>query len=345
LRQIIDSDKMDTEAKMNLLKRNNPEIVVESEMREVLGKKSPNAYIGYAPTGKIHIGYFVPVLKMKDFIDAGFKFTFLVADLHAHLDDLKAPWELLDARSKYYEESIKALLKSLGVSANKIKVIRGSDYQKKEEYIEMMMRLASTTTMKRCKRAAAEVVRFGDEPKLGGFIYPIMQSIDPHFLKADVSFGGVDQRGTYMFAREVVPSIGLEKPVCLFTPLIPGLTGGKMSASVPASKVDILDSDSDIKSKMKKAFCPEKTAENNGVLAYAKYLIFQVQDSFQINRPAKFGGNMVYESYDQLENDFIKGNLHPMDLKSGVSEFLIEKLKPVRAHFKGKKWVEKAYPK
>ena len=35
------------------------------------------------------------------------KVTILLADLHAYLDNLKAPWELLAHRVKYYEELIK----------------------------------------------------------------------------------------------------------------------------------------------------------------------------------------------------------------------------------------------
>ena len=33
--------------------------------------------------------------------------TILFADLHAYLDNLKAPWELLEYRVKYYQEIIK----------------------------------------------------------------------------------------------------------------------------------------------------------------------------------------------------------------------------------------------
>ena len=31
----------------------------------------------------------------------------LFADLHAYLDNMKSPWELIDHRVKYYEEAIK----------------------------------------------------------------------------------------------------------------------------------------------------------------------------------------------------------------------------------------------
>ena len=53
----------------------------------------------------------------------------LFADLHAYLDNMKAPWELLKLRTDYYEAIIKAMLKSIGVPLTKLKFVRGTDYQ------------------------------------------------------------------------------------------------------------------------------------------------------------------------------------------------------------------------
>jgi len=55
--------------------------------------------------------------------------TILFADLHAYLDNMKAPWELLELRTRYYEHVIKAMLESIGVPLEKLKFIRGTDYQ------------------------------------------------------------------------------------------------------------------------------------------------------------------------------------------------------------------------
>ena len=74
-----------------------------------------------------------------------------------------------------------------------------------------------------------------------------MQVEDVAALEIDVALGGIDQRGTYMLARDVLPEIGQRKPTCIFTPLMPGLKGGKMSASKPESKIDILDDFDEIK--------------------------------------------------------------------------------------------------
>lgn len=86
-------------------------------------------YWGTATTGKPHIAYFVPMSKLSDFLRAGCEVTILFADLHAYLDNMKAPWELLSKRTDYYEKVIKAALLSIGVSIDKLRFVRGSEYQ------------------------------------------------------------------------------------------------------------------------------------------------------------------------------------------------------------------------
>lgn len=60
--------------------------------------------------------------------------TILFADLHAYLDNMKAPWELLKLRTKYYENVIKAMLTSIGVPIEKLKFVIGTDFQLSREY-------------------------------------------------------------------------------------------------------------------------------------------------------------------------------------------------------------------
>ncbi len=49
--------------------------------------------------------------------------------MHAFLDNMKAPWELLELRVKYYEQVIKAMLESIGVPLDKLKFVKGTDFQ------------------------------------------------------------------------------------------------------------------------------------------------------------------------------------------------------------------------
>ena len=106
---------IDKERSYFLIERNTQEIVDKDEINEILEKDLPTAYWGTAPTGKIHIGYLIPMSKIADFLEAGFEFTILLANLHALLDDLKTPYDLLEARTEYYKEIIIGLLEGLNV--------------------------------------------------------------------------------------------------------------------------------------------------------------------------------------------------------------------------------------
>jgi len=341
---------MDSEERSDLVRRNVEEVVTEEELNDLFQeKKKPKAYIGDAPTGKMHTGHFITHRKIADFLRADFEFTVLLADIHAHLDDLKSPFDLLEARSEYYKECIKGMMDATGVDWKDLNFVQGSDFELEEENMLNVLRMAADTTLNRTQRAAAEVVRYGDNPKLGGFIYPLLQTQDVCSLEVDVAYGGIDQRGIYMLSREVLPDFGYKKPICVFSPLLTGLTGGKMSASEEGSKIDLLDDEETIKDKVMNAYCPQGGKEDNGILEHLEMLIFPVlrsnDEKFIIERPDKWGGNLVYEDYEELEDDYLSGDLHPQDMKKATARELTKILEPLRKRFEGKEGlIERAYP-
>src|SRR3989344_7998896 len=184
---------MDINKRFELIKRNTQEIVSEEELKNLLKtKKIPSVYLGTAITGRPHIGYFVWVLKLGDFLKAGFKVKVLLADLHGALDG--TPWEILDKRYEYYKKVIPLMFDSIGVSTKNLEFVKGSKFQLKPKYMYDLLKMASYNSINDTKRAASEVVKFGDNPKLSGLIYPIMQALDEQYLKVDVQYGGIDQR-------------------------------------------------------------------------------------------------------------------------------------------------------
>ena len=340
---------MDTAERLDLVTRYTQEVVTDDELEELLEEDSPSAYVGYAPTGEMHIGHFTTMRKLADFLRADIDVTVLIADLHAHLDDEKSPFDLLDARSAYYEEAIEGMIDAAGADPDDIEFVRGTDFQLDEEYTLEMYRMAAETTLSRTQRAASEVVRESDSPNLGGLIYPLMQNLDVKHLEADIAYGGIDQRGIYMLGREMLPDHGWHQPVCLFAPLLAGLSGGKMSASEASSKVNLTDSSDEVAEKINDAYCPMGEAEDNGVLEYMEYLVFPVLDErgedFVVERPEEYGGDLVYESYDALEADFVSEDLHPADLKGSAGEYISEVIDPIRERLLDKQdLLADAYP-
>jgi len=332
-----------------LITRNLQEVLGDERLKAILQERDLRLYWGTATTGRPHIAYFVPMAKIADFLHAGCEVTILFADLHAFLDNMKAPWELLGHRTNYYEHIIKSMLKSIGVPLEKLKFVRGTEYQLSREYTLDVYRLSSVVTEHDAKKAGAEVVKQVASPLLSGLLYPGLQALDEEYLKVDAQFGGVDQRKIFTFAEENLPSLGYAKRIHLMNFMVPGLTGDKMSSSVEDSKIDLLDTPDLVKKKLKKAFCEPRNIENNGILAFCKSVIFPLLKGkeFVISRPEKYGGPMIFSDYNQLEQGFAKEEVHPGDLKNGVEEHINKLLEPIRQDFASEVMQElivKAYP-
>jgi len=76
---------MELESKIELISRGTLEIVTREELEEKIKKETKTAYIGFEPSGKIHLGHAITIRKMIDLQEAGFKIKILLADLHAYL--------------------------------------------------------------------------------------------------------------------------------------------------------------------------------------------------------------------------------------------------------------------
>ena len=313
---------MDNEKRFELIKRNTEEILTEQELRDLLKKKkNPSVYLGTAITGRPHIGYYTWVLKLNDFLKAGFKVKVLLADLHGAMDN--CPWDVLEKRYKYYEKVIALMFKSVGADLKNIEFVKGSSFQLNKNYELDIMKMSTFSSVHDCIKAASEVVKLGDNPKLSGLIYPIMQALDEEYLKVDIQYGGADQRKIFVFARENLPKIGYSARVEVMTPLIPGLIGKKMSASDEKSKIDLIDDPEIVKNKLNNAECVAGNIDN-GILAFLKYVLMvlkqEKKERFVVERPEKYGGNLVYENYESIEKDFKVKKLHPLDLKNAVTK-------------------------
>ncbi len=328
--------------RFELVRRNTEEIVKEEELKKLLRtKKNPVVYWGTSVTGKPSLAYFFPLLKLSDFAKAGFKIKVLLADLHGALD--KTPWIVLEHRYDYYKEAITQIFKALRTDLSKIEFVKGSEFQLKPEYSFDVLRLASMNSINDCKRAASEVVKFGDNPHTGGLIYPIMQALDEQYLDVDVQFAGLDQRKILMFARENLPKLHYDARIEVMTPMIPGLVGEKMSSSIPKTKIDLTNSEKSVREKINKAYCIAGDPDN-GIMALLKYVIMILKqdrkEMFVVERTAKYGGNLDFVDYESIEKAFRKKELHPLDLKNAVAKEisnLLSKINKKKLNELGKK--------
>ena len=314
--------EMNVDEKFELVKRNTAEIIGEEELKKLLKeKKKPVAYLGTAPTGKPHVGYFLWGLKVCDLLRAGFHVKILLADLHAVLDN--TPWNVIDFRYDYYASIIPEMIKALGADTKELEFVKGSEMQLKPEYMYDVLQLSSLVSVHDATKASSDVVKMGDNPKLSGLIYPLMQAADEQYLGVDCQLGGTDQRKIMVLARENLPKIGYKQRIEIMNPLLPGLIGKKMSSSDPNTKIDLLDDAESVKKKLNKAEFIEGDADN-GVMAFLEYFLMVVKkdkkESFLVERPEKFGGNKEYRDFESIKKDVVSKALHPMDIKNAVAK-------------------------
>ncbi len=338
---------MDPITRLEMIKRNTLEIVTENELREALetGRKL-KGYLGFEPSGVFHIGWFVWAYKFRDLVDAGVEMILLAATWHAWVNDkLGGDMELIHAAARH----VTRVLELIGVDMSRVRVVYAEELVDRKEYWARVLRIAKSTSLSRIKRALTIMGRRADEAELdfSKLIYPLMQVADIFELGVDIALGGMDQRKAHMLARDVAEKLGWPKPIAIHTPLIPSLRGAgrmdvkgevdevmaeiKMSKSKPESAIFILDSDDDIRRKIRAAFCPARQVENNPIMAIAKYIIFARPGAkLFVDRKPEYGGPIEFECYEELEKAFVEGRLHPLDLKNAVAEELVKIVKPIR---------------
>jgi tyrosyl-tRNA synthetase len=311
-----------------LIKRNVQEIVTQEEFDKLLkDKKSPVVYCGYEPSGPMHLGHFVTITKLMDLQKAGFKVKFLIADIHALLNR-KGNEEEIKKEIERWRKTVKAI----GLKAE---VVLGSSYQFKPEYQMDVMALAQNSTIQRGLRSMQEIARDVENATISQLWYPLMQVADIKYLGADVALGGMEQRKVHMIGKDMAKVINYNF-VALHTPLITSLKGPgeKMSKSISGSGIAVTDSKEEIDKSIKGAYCPEMVIEENPILQIMNYIVFPRFEQIEIKRDKKFGGDVKFKSYKELEETYASGKLHPLDLKKACAEYLEEIIAPIRKNYK-----------
>jgi tyrosyl-tRNA synthetase len=331
---------LDITEKVELVERPpTEEVVTHEELMELFKtNSSPKHYIGLEISGFLHLGSLISTgFKINDFVKAGVNCTIFLADWHTMINDkLGGDWDTITKVSKYYENAFKLVCPGANI-------VLGSDlYDSRKEYWKEFMKFTKHMSLKRTMRTLTIMGRSEEESKidLAKLLYPPMQAVDIHSLDLDIVHAGMDQRKIHMLVREIFPKMNWKVPVAVHHKLLPGLSKpvdsensqslGKMSKSDPNSGIFIHNTDDEIRKKINKAWCEEANIQNNPLLEISKNVILHEFDEMKVERPGKFGGDVNYTDYSQLESDFATKKLHPTDLKQTVGNHLVKVIAPIR---------------
>lgn len=357
---------MNIQDKINLISRQTEEILTPEDLKNSLSKNvSLKHYIGFEISGKIHLGTGIACMqKVKDFADAGVEVNILLADYHTWINDkLGGNLEnIKKAAVGYFKEGLSVAYKCVGGNPKDLNFILGSEfYHNNDKYWATLIEVAKNTSLARMKRSITIMGRSeGEEVDFAKLLYPAMQVADIFVGGFHFSHAGIDQRKANVIARDTAKQlkisplmIGKEiiKPIAVHAHLISGLakpavwpisesakkeeiqTSMKMSKSKPDTCIFIHDSEDEIRRKIDKAFCPEGEIDFNPIIDWTEHLIFSREEKIIISRKPEYGGNLEICSVDELKKIFKDKELHPIDLKKFIAEYLIELLRPCREYF------------
>ncbi|MGC8940533.1 MAG: tyrosine--tRNA ligase [Candidatus Nanoarchaeia archaeon] len=370
---------MDVEEKIKLVKAPpTEEILTEGDLRTAFELDIPlNHYIGFEISGLLHLGTgLITTLKIADLQKAGIKCNIFLADYHAWINEkLGGDLDYIKKTAvNFYKDAFKLSLEVAGADPDKIKFIIGSELYENlgNKYWTTALEIAKHTNLARIKRSITIAGRkLGEAVNFALLWYPVMQVADIFALGANLAHGGMDQRKAHVVARDVAMKLKYSmplkrmhnsceeqyKPIAMHTHLILGMQeppiwpipknklketilAMKMSKSKPNTAVYLTDSEENIRSKLMAAFCPAKHIEYNPILDWTKHIIFKLNKELTIEREKKYGGEIHFNNYVELEKMFAEGRIHPIDLKNAVANALIDILKPIREHFENPKYHE-----
>ena len=346
---------MDLHKRLELISRGVQEVITKEELQELLETtRSPRAYWGFELSGGMHIGTgLICGGKIKDMVDAGCDFTIFLADWHSWINNkLGGNMEKIRACGEYFKQCFTGL----GIPLEKVSYRWASELASGIDYWEKVVRIAKLNSAQRIWRALPIMGRGMDSKDIeaAAVFYPCMQAADIFQLGLDIACAGIDQRKAHILARESAQKLQAKKPVSLHTPLLMGLLGGKMAPtgtfdenptldaqigmkmakSVPESSILVHDTPEEIGKKIQSAYCPPKEIEGNPVLEIVRLILLPQLGRVEIDRPAKYGGPIGFETYEQIEDEYRAGKLHPLDLKNSAAALLSSILEGVREEFR-----------
>lgn len=222
-----------------LLKRGVAEIIVAEEMMKLLrSKRKLRLKEGFDPSfPDIHLGHMVALRKLRQFQELGHQVVLIVGDWTAQIGDpsgVSATRPMLSAAEvkinaqTYMKQFFKV------VDRQKTEVRWQSEWFGKFTLSDII-KLTSQFTIAQLMAREDFSSRYnaGRPIALTELLYPLLQAYDSVEIKADVEFGGIDQKFNLLAGRELQAMRGQRPQQCFMTPLLIGTDGSqKMSKSL-----------------------------------------------------------------------------------------------------------------
>ena len=287
------------EEQLQIIQRGTAEIISEEELLEKLKKsKEKNEPLkikaGFDPTAPdLHLGHCVLLKKLREFQNLGHTVLFLIGDFTAMIGDPSGRSEtrppLTEAEVKKNAETYERQVFKI-LDRDKTQVMFNNDWLGTMSAADLI-KLATLGNVARMLERDDFEKRYKSEISISinEFLYPLVQAYDSAQMKADVEFGGTDQKFNILLGRDVQRHYGQEPQIAILLPILEGLDGVRKMSKSLNNYIAVEDSAQDIFGK---------------VMSISDDLMWRYYEL------------LTYRSINEIE-DLRKG--HPMDAKKALA--------------------------
>lgn len=202
--------------------------------------------LGLDPTRpNLHLGHALGLRKMRQGALWGHEVVLIVGDWTAQVGD---PSDRLDARpGMSHEEVIQNAETYLAqfhriVPRENVRVVMQSEWFGKFT-LKDVVQLASRFTAQQmlAREDFKNRMSIGRPIPITDLLYGLLQAYDSVAIRADVEFGGTDQKFNILLGRELQEQVGQPPQQVFLWHLLPGLDGEKMSKTKPLTGIWLTD--------------------------------------------------------------------------------------------------------
>ena len=329
---------MEPEMRHRLLERGVAEIIVETELVELLDRGEPlRLKMGFDPSAPdLHLGHAVGLRKLRQLQELGHKVVVIVGDWTAQIGD---PSGKSATRPMLTQEQVLSNAETYLAQFFKIVDRDRTETRFQSDWfgpfgLDDVLRLTSRFTVAQFLARDDFAKRFSENQPIAitELLYPLMQAYDSIEVKSDIEFGGTDQKFNLLVGRDLQRMMGQRPQQCLLVPILVGTDGVRRMGKSLGNYIGLDEPPDDIYGKVMSL--PDESAEMREMADEGGEKVrYTVVDYFD------YLTDVTSSELVEMRQGMESGAVNPMELKKRLARELVawlhnaEASRDAEAHF------------
>ena len=329
---------MEPEQRHRLLERGVAEIIVESELVELLDRGDPlRLKMGFDPSSPdLHLGHAVGLRKLRQLQELGHKVVVIVGDWTAQIGD---PSGKSVTRPMLTAEQVLSNAETYLAQFFKIVDRDRTETRFQSDWfgpfgLDDVIRLSSRFTVAQFLARDDFAKRFKENQPIAitELLYPLMQAYDSIEVESDIEFGGTDQKFNLLVGRDLQRMMGQRPQQCFLVPILVGTDGVRRMGKSLGNYIGLDEPPDDMYGKVMSL--PDVSAEMREMEDVGGEKVrYTVVDYFD------YLTDVTSAELDEMRHGMETGTVNPMELKKRLAREIVTQLhgaeasRDAEAHF------------